>query len=620
MKKFLLWFLGIIILSVIGFLITGTYLKNNWKPLLENQIKQAVINSSDSLYRIEYKNLDVNPINGNLKLVDFKLIPVMEVYEKLKLEEKAPDNIYRLEVDALIIKNANAKEAVSTKKLSVKDIIIDHPKLIITNNRQAYNDTVQVNKKNKTPYELIKDIFSELKINTIALRDIDFTFINQSNKKEKRTALRNLDITITDLLVDSLSATDPSRVYYTKNVEINIKNYQMATPDSLYYIKLEALKFSTNKNLLSLKSVKLEPRLSKKAFHKKVGMYKDRFDLSFKEILIEDMNFDLFLKQQKLFANSLTLKKGNVDIYNNNTFKKIRQNKTGKFPHQQLMKLALDLKIAKLNLKDIDINYSEFDTKSGKTGSINFKNTNGLINNVSNDAKSLKKNSLMRASLNTKVFGKANLNLIINFYMNSKIGAFDYSGTIGAFDGKIINQIVKPLGMAEINSVNIQKLSFDIKANQNIANGNVKFYYTDLNVNILKRDEDGNLKKQGLISTLANNFILQKQNPNKKGEFTEGRVFYHRPSYAGFFNFLWKSLFTGLKESVGVSREKESKLKKNVADVGQAVNEVKETIQNIKDNLKEKKEKRQERREEKKLEKLKEEEEESKKTDTLKAN
>src|SRR5690606_36465793 len=134
------------------------------------------------------------------------------------------------------------------------------------------------------------------------------------------------------------------------------------------------------------------------------------------------------------------------------------------------------LKIAKLNLKDINISYSEFDRKSGKTGSISFKNTNGSIKNVSNDNKSLKNNSIMRANLNTKVFGKANLNLIINFYMNSKIGAFDYSATIGAFDGKIINQIVKPLGMAEINSVNIQKLSFDIKANQNVATGKVKFY------------------------------------------------------------------------------------------------------------------------------------------------
>lgn len=614
MKKFLLWSLAFIVLCVAGFFVTGSYLKKNWKPLLENQLKQAIINSSDSLYRIEYKNLDVNPINGNLRLVDFKLIPVMEVYEKLKLEEKAPDNIYRLEVDALIIKNANAKEAVSTKKLTVKDIIIDHPKLIITNNRQPYNDTVAVVKKKKSPYDLIKDIFSELKINTIALKDVDFTFINESNKQPKQTSLRNLDITITDLLIDSLSSMDSTRVYYTKNVDINIKNYKIATPDSLYFLKVDRLNFSTNKNLLSLKNVTLKPRLSKAAFHKKVGISKDRFDLIFNEILIKDMDFDLFLKQQKLYAKSLSINKAKVEVYNNNAYKKIRKDKTGKFPHQQLLKLALDIKIAKVNLKNVDISYSEYDRKSGKTGKIELKNTNGSIKNVANDARSLANNSVMRADLNTRIFGKAHLNLNINFYMSSKIGAFDYSGTIGSFDGRVINQIIKPLGMAEINSVNVQKLIFNIKANQNTARGTVKFYYTDLNVNVLKREEDGSLKKQGLVSTITNKFIIEKQNPNKKDEFTVGRVLYTRPYYAGFFNFLWQSLFTGLKESVGVSREKESKLRRNAADVGQAVNEVKETIQNIKENLKERKEKRQERREEKKSEKVKEEE--VKKTDS----
>jgi hypothetical protein len=609
MKKFLLWFMAFIVLGIAGFFVAGSYLKKNWKPLLESQLKQAVINSSDSLYRIEYKNLDVNPINGNLKLVEFKLIPVMEVYEKLKSEKKAPDNIYQLEVDALIIRNANAKEAVSTKKLNVKDIIIDHPKLIITNNRQAYNDTVTVARKKKTPYELIKDIFSELKINTIALKDVDFTFINESNKPSKQTSLRNLDITITDLLIDSLSSQDSSRVYYTKNVALNIKNYQIATPDSLYFVKVDDLNFSTNKNLLSLKNVRLEPRLSKVAFHKKTGIAKDRFDLSFNDILIKDMDFDLFLKQQKLYARSLAINNAKVDVYNNNAYKKIKKDKTGKFPHQQLLKLALDMKIAKVNLKNVDISYSEYDRKSGRTGKIQFKNTNGSIKNVANDAKSLANNAVMSADLDTRIFGKAHLKLNMNFYMSSKIGAFDYSGTIGSFDGRIINQIVTPLGMAEINSVNVQKLIFNIKANQNIARGTVKFYYTDLNVNVLKREENGNLKKQGLISTITNKFIIEKQNPNKKDEFTIGRVLYTRPYYAGFFNYLWQSLFTGLKESVGVSREKESKLKKNAADIGQAVNEVKETIQNIKENLKEKKEKRQERREEKKLEKLKEEEE-----------
>lgn len=608
MKKFILWFFGIIIVIVGGIFIGGKYLQKNWKPLLEEQLKKAVINATDSLYKIEYKSIDINPLNGNLKLLDFRLVPDSVIYEKLKLLKKAPDNLYQLSVDALVIKNANAQEAVQSKKLNIADILIDHPQLKIINDRQAYNDTVTIVKERKSPHELIKNVFKELKINSISLQDVDFTFVNKSNKVEKQTSLKNLNIKINDLLIDSLSSQDKSRVYYTKNVQIEINKYQIATPDSLYDVKMSNLSFSTLKNELSLNEVKLEPRLNKVQFYKKVGYAKDRFDLEFNHIVIKDVDFDLFLKQQRLFAQSLSINKARVDVYNNNAYQKHRSNKTGKFPHQQLLKLALDVRIKELNLKDVDISYSEFDAKSKKTGRIDFKNVNGKITNVTNDSASLAKNSLMVAKVNTYIFGKAPLNLTLKFYMNSKIGEFDYSGEVGAFDGKILNSIVTPLGMAKINAVNVKKLSFSAKANQNAANGTTKFYYDDLNVDILKREDDGTLKSQGFVSTLANKFIINTQNPSKKGEFITGRIFYQRPSYASFFNYLWQSLFTGLKESVGVSREKEEKLKKGALRVGSIVDDAKDAFSSIKETLKERKGKRLKRKEERKKEKDQEEE------------
>lgn len=620
MKKLFLWLFSIVMIIATGFFITGYYLNKNWQPLLEEQLKLAVINSTDSLYRIEYKSLDVNPLNGNLKLIDFKLIPVMRIYEKLKLLQEAPDNLYKLEVDALVIRDANAKEAVETKRLQIENIIIAHPQLIIINDRQPYNDTIAVVKKRKNPYELIKDIFRELKINNIALNDINFTFINKNEKKEKITSLKNLDITVNDILIDSISILDSSRIYYTKDIQIKIKNYQIATPDSLYYVKVNNLNFSTFKNELVINKIEYTPRLNKVNFYKKVGYAKDRFDLTFNKIILRNIDFDLFLKQQKLYAKTVNISNAKVDVYNNNAYPKRRTNKTGKFPHQQFLKVALDMRIATIKLANVDISYSEYDAKSKRTGRIDFKNTSGTITNVANDAASLAKNSIMRANLKSMVFGKAPLNINLKFYMKSKIGAFDYSGTLYAFNGKIINNIVTPLGMAEIKSADVKKLSFYAQADQYKARGKIQFYYNDLNVTVLKRDDEGNLKKQGLISTIANKFIIKEQNPNKRGEFTEGNISYERPVYASFFNYLWQSMFTGIKESVGVSQKRESKLKQKAEDAGILVNDVKQAVADIKEKLKEDKAERLERKEdrkEKKQEKVKLKEKEKTAKDTI---
>ncbi len=598
MRKFLFWFSGIIIIVAVGIFIGARYLQSNWRPILEQQLKRAVTNSTDSLYKITYKKLDVNPLNGNLRLVDFKLIPIMEVYEKLKEAKEAPDNLYELSVNELVIRNANAKEAVKSKRLNVAEIIIDHPQLSIINDRQDYNDTVATVKNRKNPYDLIKDIFKELKINHIQLKDIDFTFINRNNKVERQTSLKNLNISINDLLIDSLASLDTSRVYYTKNVQVNIDDYQISTPDSLYFVKMSNLSFSTLKNELQLKDVKLEPRLSKNAFYRKVGYAKDRFDLDFKNITIQNIDFDLFLKQQRLFAQTLSVNTARVDVYNNNAYPKRRTDKTGKFPHQQLLKLALDMQIKQLKLNKVAISYSEYDAKSKNTGRIDFIDVNGQLSNVTNDSASLVANDVMTAKVKTMLFGEAAVNLTLKFYMKSKVGAFDYYGVINAFDGKVLNKIVRPLGMAEINAGDIKKISFNAKANQNIAKGSMEFYYNNLNVSILKRDSSGSIKSQDFASKIVNGLLINSDNPSKKGKFTAGRIYYARPSYASFFNFLWQSLFSGLKESVGVSREKEQSLKYNAERIGNASVDIKEGIHSLKDKLKE-------RRERKKLEKEK---------------
>jgi hypothetical protein len=603
MKKFLLWFLALAAILAIGFFVATSYLKSNWKPLLEEQLKKAVLSSTDSLYSISYKSIDVNPLTGNLNVIGFKLTPDSNVYKKMVNFHTAPNNLFKLEVDKLLILNANASKAVAEKKLSIGSILIDHPKLTIINDNHSFNDTAGIVKKDKTLFQLIKNIFKEVHVKEISLRQIDFTHVKKSTNKIKKTAIKNLDISIRDILVDSLSQTDPTRLYYTKNIVIKLLDYKIATPDSLYYAKIDKLEFSSAQNILAIKQFKLQPRLTHNGFYRKVGYSKDYFDLTFNNLTIKDFDFDLFLDQQKLKAETFIISNAKVAVYNNNAYAKHLKDKTGKFPHQQFLKVALDMNIAKVKLSNVDISYSEYDATSKQTGKITFNNTRGTIYNVTNTKEDLAKNSVMVAKLKTNILNLAPLDLTFKFFMNSKIGAFSYNGVLGAFDGKIANQIVRPLGMAEIKSAKIEKLAFQVQANQNIARGKMQFIYKNLKVNVLKRDENGKLKKQGFISKLANLFIINDANPDKRGKFIEGVINYERPKTVSFFSFLWKSLFTGIKQSVGVSSAKESKIKNSTIAIQNVVSDFKTTIAIIKENRKEHKR----NRKIKKLAKLKEE-------------
>ena len=141
---------------------------NRWKPILQKQLSDLVLKSSDSLYHIEFSDFDLNIASGNASLYNFKLVPDTVVYQKLLKLKKAPDNLFTLSVKKLSIKNVGARKAYQQKILEIDNITIDKPSLTIVNQRLPFNDTVKIGKP-KTPYQVISKVFKTLHIDSISL-------------------------------------------------------------------------------------------------------------------------------------------------------------------------------------------------------------------------------------------------------------------------------------------------------------------------------------------------------------------------------------------------------------------------------------------------------------------
>jgi hypothetical protein len=595
----LLWVLLAIIIVIggAGYYFYDQYIANNrWKPLLQSRLKELVLKSTDSLYHIEYSDFDLNIASGNATLSNFRLIPDTNIYNKLVAQKKAPDNLFTLSVKKLSIKHVGAKKAYKEKILDIDDISIEKPDLTIVNKRYAFNDTVKVGKP-KTPYQLIKQIFKQLHINSISLKDISLNYINKSKPVTKRTSLKHLDINISDIALDSLSDKQTGRFYYTKGVEVTLHDYHIATPDSLYDIRLKQIYFSTAQRQLALDKISLTPRYNRVDFYKKTGKAGDIYTLKFKRIDINDIDLQRFLRDQVLYAGTMDVINADVRIYANNAFKGKKTIKIGKDPQQSLQNVALDMKLDRLNIKNANINYSETDATSEKTGEILFTHTNGYILNATNDDEEKRVNPFMRAYINTRFMDAAPFQINFRFNLTAKDGAFNYSGKLGKFDGRVLDKLVKPLALVHVASADIEKLAFDVDASNYGAKGKVEFYYKNLNIQFLKKVKgQAELQKQGLISAIANDLILKGNNPGKDGILRPGPVDIKRDPTVSFFSFLYKALLDGLKPSVGFNKNKETTVNKAVVKVTKVIN----LFNELKANRAKKKEERKKKRQAKK--------------------
>lgn len=118
-----------------------------------------------------------------------------------------------------------------------------------------------------------------------------------------------------------------------------------------------------------------------------------------------------------------------------------------------------------------------------------------------------------------------------------------------------------PISMVKVTSGNLKRFDFNVDANRYRAKGKMTLLYNDLKVNILKLDEDdGRLKKKGLISILANAFVIERNNPDEPGKVPRtANITFVRPVSYPFFKLAWKTLFAGVKECAGVSEMDEKK-------------------------------------------------------------
>ncbi|HEX7367657.1 MAG TPA: hypothetical protein VF273_11205 [Pelobium sp.] len=587
--KTLKWVLGIV--GVLILLAGGVawYINLKWKPLLTTAIQDALINASDSLYTIKFSDIEVNILTGSAIVDSIKISPDLTIYEKMKLNGTAPENIFSLKVFKLSLKNVKPLKVYQQKKLDIKNITIQNPELSVyytkLNNQNAKKED------NRTPYERINKSLKELKIASIFLTDVKFKYVDQSYRKPKVTSFDQMNIRLNDILVDSTSHLDSSRIFSTKDVIAEINNYSYATPDSLYRININHAYVSSQNKQLKISGMELEPRLGEMQFSAQFKKQNERYKISFDSILVNDIRFHQLIDRRRLKSSHVTLSNGNVAVFLNRAKPPKTIDKGVNFPNLALQRLKWNVVADTVVIKNTSIAYAEYNPKTESKGTVYFKRLNGRIFNVTNDTVALQKNNVADAYIQTYLMDKGKIDIHIAFNLQDKKGAFSYDGTLGPMNLTALNPLTKPLSMLTTNSGQVQSMDFNIKGNVDGAKGKLVLKYTDLNIGIMKKGDDDNLKKSGFISFLANALLVDNANPKGNDPLRIAYPTYQRPHDASFFNLMWKTVFEGLKTSVGITKDKENKLKQRA-----------EKYKQDKAARQERKQKRKEKREERKKE------------------
>ncbi len=539
--RIMLWTLASILTIVVVTIAGGVYLESKFPE----KLKTEIFEKSQGQYRMDFDEMTVSLLKGRIALKNVKLNIDTQAYLD-RLSPGSSDHLIHLTADQVDVSGINFFQYLTKKKIFVNEIFLDHPTIVLYQMR----DTIQSDSVHRNLYDQLPDLLKGARISLLKVNELAFSKRNFNRLQDSVNKLTGLSFSIEDISIDSSAMEDSSVVWFSKDIKINSQALKYTLANGMYFLKLEKLNVSTKNKTLDIEAFKVIPLYKELEFSHKLGKQGDRYNILVPHIKINNIDFKKLETDKRLYAQSVVLENGQAIIFNNKKLPSDGKHAIRNAPHLALGRLKFPVLIDSLSLKNFEVHYRELNPKSNQTGDAFFTNLTGTMRNVTNDPIALQKNHWITSNFEMNFLDNAKIIVDLNLNLTSKVGEFNYKGSLGAASATSFNILLEPIALAKAERGYFNKISFDVKANVNGSRGTVQALYKDLKVSALVREGDGSLGKDGLISFLVNTLLVTPNNPEVGESARIAHFTYDHPPTRSFFNLMWKSIFTGIKENV----------------------------------------------------------------------
>ena len=538
------WTIGIALCVIAIVTIANWYANHALKPKIEAELKKRVAEGTKGRYRLTYDQLEISLLAGNATAINIRLMPAMPA----NTLHRPPAAIYQLRIGRLEIKGVGLLRLLITDKLHINTIAIDTPSVRIVRQRQA--DTTATDSASGSVYERMAQTLSGVKVKRIILRAGEFELADEHDATHLQ--VQQIKVAVRDIRIDSASLRDTTRLYGAKAIQLEAEAVDYTRPDSLYHLQIGPLHFQTATKELVLQDIRYGLTVSKAAFYRQMQLAKDISNISISRIGLTGIDISRWVDAQIIAASALHIDTGSITIYKDKTQPNPPENKIGRSPHQQLLRLEQRVAIDSALINAVDISFTEVSDQTGKAGTVTFDATTAIIHNLTNDSLVLARNRYMKLHARSRAMGAGNLTVDFRFDLLDSLGAHTYHAQLAGMDGTPFNKMLTPQLNVEVEQVAIRGLRFDMEANDRRTKGTLQLDYDNLKVNMLREDDDGGTSTKPIVSFFANRFLLNDSNPDANGVRHTGQVYIERPYSFSFFKMIWRSIREGTKECIGL--------------------------------------------------------------------
>ena len=447
-------------------------------------------------------------------------------------------SIRLLDAKNLTLNGVNTNEIVKNKNLFVDTILCND---IVLYQLPLDNLKTTSEKSSKPP-----DSTGFSNVYSIYLKHLNFPKLTFVPFEKSNFSIGNISIKINQVNADRIIDLENHPMNYTKEAEVAVDRLSIQSKDKMYHYNFKNIQVNSLDKELKINSFDIVPFASEQNFANSFHFQKDRYDVSLSGITLKNIDMNSLL-DTKFVASEMVIDNTNAKIYRDLHKPLQHKSKVGNYPSQMLMQIGKPVNISMLKVNHAFVEYRENQITSDSIGVVKFTNSTFNISNITNMPEAIQKNNELNIAFESEALGAIPLKGNFKFLLNSKNGDFFANGHAGGFNALKLNQVSVPMALIKISSGNIKSIDFHFTGNNTNAKGKFLMNYDNMKVDVLKRDKDTKkIKKRGLLSLAANLVV----NNNNSGSSVTPE--YDRDIYKSFFNLVWKTMFTGMKQTLGI--------------------------------------------------------------------
>ncbi len=540
-KKVLIIVGLLLILLVVGFRI---FMARYLPPLIRQRLSALIVEGSKGLYRYELGKIDPSFWGTSLRFTDLNIYIDSLKYKELQENQKLPPLTFSLHLPKGTINDVGLPALILRKKLNIDLINFAEASIQLSRHFQTTRkDTASANEE--PLWKLISPDLRSISVNRMIFQNIKIQYSNVDSARAFAWQFEKSDCILTDIRIDSASATDMNRLLYASNVALAIRDVKLKTTDGLYAIGAGSIFYTSSGRSINVKQFAFNQLVDNNAFIRHFGYQHEIYRLAIPEIKVTNFSLPSWISYNQLVMDTIHLESPDIGVYMDRNAPPNPYSKMGKFPQQLLQKAPFVIKIKRIIITNGDVTYREKNDQTQLTGKLEFPACTGYIDNITNDSASIAASPQCVVNAHGGILKPGNLHAIFRINLADPNGSFSLSTSITNLNASHMQALVKATSSMEMQSFNMHRLDYTLTANQYSGTGQLKMKYGDMDVLMNKVKDDGSLDKKGLLSFLVNHLVIYKENPMNDGEeriATDVKL--QRVATKSFFNFIWKTLFT----------------------------------------------------------------------------